>query len=136
MLPTKLKKWVQSVSYSKDTNYLINYWTLHISDKAIAEKVSQRTQNIVGKVVYPCLVFNVLSLLNHIYLWAMGKGPVYSVIMATLMFVNQICMNILWRVAPRHTGKVTTSFIFLQGLGLALFFHDMLGDTVGNWPDE
>ena len=36
----RLKNWIRRMSYSKDTNYLINYWTLHISDKAIAEKVS------------------------------------------------------------------------------------------------
>ena len=45
-------------------------------------------------------------------------------------------MNFLWHVAPRHTGKVTTSFIFLHGLGLTLFFHDMLGPSIGDWPNE
>lgn len=132
----RIKKRIGQLTRKKETHYLLNYWTLSIYDKKVERKVQERYEFLYGKVLYPAMLFAILSWLNNSYLYFKGVGPIYMVYMGALTFVNQLLMHVLYAKLRRHAGKVTTSYLFIHGLGMSLFLNNMLGSVSNQTRSE
>ena len=80
---------LKNTFYSKNTNYLLNYVTLSITDKEIENKVRIRRANQFKSIVWICTVLCIATFIYHCTCYFYLKNePLVSLVMAALQLLN------------------------------------------------
>ena len=117
---------------SPNTGYLLSAFTLRISDKTIAANMNKRKYTYFNRIRWFCLIFNIISLFQHVGLYFMGTGPLFMVIVAVNSFVNQMIIIFGACKFPSKTPRFTFTYLLNHVVFVGLFFNGYLGD----WEDK
>ena len=90
----------RNLAYSKETHFILNYWTLQIHDKEIRQEYTHYRVSRFNKIFWPfticMLLFNVANWLAYFYgdgMLSSAQRVLYSLVLVFVMAVFRYTCN-------------------------------------------
>ncbi len=128
----KLKQYFIKKAYSEKTNYLLNNFTLKITDKTIEQKVQRRFYERFNDIYWYCTAASLVTLAYHAFMYLTGRGPFFALCIIVVNFILQIAIGFVRAFKPTLTPLMTFPYLLTHVVFTCLFYFG----KVGEWHDR
>ena len=120
-------RFLRGIVHSKETDYMLNYLTLKISDTEIRQAFTVANANLLARLVKIYAGFNLLTLSIYSYNYFFGNGDLYLVVVNfVVMFIYGI-FPFVHRYRIAYSKWLLPSYLTIHGTFVVLLFWNKLG---------
>lgn len=115
---------------------MMNYFTLHIKDTVIRDKMLIWQRNLFQKLFWPVTVFCLIGLFVNGLSYHSGDGSLFMIVISAVLVLNQGLWATLKCVWPSQTVKLTLSYCLIYEVLTPLLLFNVLGEEALHAEDR